>query len=112
MKRFWLHLPLKNDSLEITTANNKLSLFESSNEKVYTIETGKYSLRTLIDNLISKGLNVKIGEIKAPKNTKLLVLFLDNSFTNVSGSFVTFIGGIESIDTGDRQDGNIIILNN
>ncbi len=36
MKRFWLHLPNKNTSLEITTTNNKLSLFESANEKVYT----------------------------------------------------------------------------
>ncbi|MEC1179200.1 hypothetical protein P9B03_11955 [Metasolibacillus meyeri] len=108
MKRFWLHLPDKDDSSEITTANNKLSLFESSNEQVYTIETGKYSLEKLINNLVNKGLNAKIGEIKAPKSYKLIVLFLDNSFTNVSGSFVTFIGGIESIDIGDRQEDNII----
>ncbi|MGE8038017.1 hypothetical protein [Lysinibacillus sp. NPDC093692] len=108
MKRFWLHLPDKNDSLEITTTNNKLSLFESSNEKVYTIDIGKYSLEKLIDNLVSKGLNAKMGEIKSPKNTKLIVLFSEGSFTNVSGNFVTFIGGIESIDTGDRQEGNII----
>lgn len=108
MKRFWLHLPNKNTSLEITTTNNKLSLFESANEKVYTIDTGKYSLKNLIDNLVSKGLNAKIGEIKSPKNLKLIVLFLDNSFTNVSGSFINFIDGIESIDTGDRQEGNII----
>ncbi|MFG3431970.1 MULTISPECIES: hypothetical protein [Lysinibacillus] len=112
MKRFWLHLPDKNDSLEITTSNNKLSLFESSNEKVYTIETGKHSLNKLIDALVKNGLNAKIGEMKAPKNKKLLVLFLDKSYTNISGSFVTFMGGIESIDTGDRQDDHIIILNN
>lgn len=109
MKRFWLRLPDKTDSLEITASNNKLSLFESSTEKSYTIETGKYSLEKLVENLVNKGLKVKIGEIKkSPKNSKLIVLLLDNSFTNVSGSFVTFIGGIESIDTGDRQDGNII----
>ncbi|MEQ6047791.1 hypothetical protein U2I53_02055 [Lysinibacillus capsici] len=111
MKRFWLRLPDKTDSLEITTSNNKLSLFESSIEKAHTIETGKYSLEKLVENLVNKGLNAKIGEIKkSPKNSKLIVLFLDNSFTNVSGSFVTFIGGIESIDTGDRQDGNITII--
>lgn len=109
MKRFWLRLPDKTDSLEIITSNNKLSLFESSTEKSHTIETGKYSLEKLVENLVNKGLNAKIGEIKkSPKNSKLIVLLLDNSFTNVSGSFVTFIGGIESIDTGDRQDGNII----
>ncbi|WP_342550867.1 hypothetical protein MKX57_06800 [Lysinibacillus sp. FSL M8-0216] len=109
MKRFWLRLLDKTDSLEITTSNNKLSLFESSTEKAYTIEVGKYSLEKLVENLVNKGLNAKIGEIKkSPKNSKLIVLLLDNSFTNVNGSFVTFIGGIESIDTGDRQDGNII----
>lgn len=108
MKRFWLHLPDKNDSLEITATNNKLSLFASSSETSYTIDTGRYSLEKLIDNLVSKGLDAQIGEIKAPKSSKLIVLFLDNSFTNISGNFVTFIGGIESIDTGDRQDGNII----
>ncbi|OXS65588.1 hypothetical protein B1B04_24990 [Lysinibacillus sp. KCTC 33748] len=108
MKRFWLHLPDKNDSLEITTTNNKLSLFESFNEKVYTIDIGKYSLEKLVDNLVSKGLNAKIGEIKSPKNSKLIVLFLESSFTNVNGNFVTFIGGVESIDTGGRQEGNII----
>lgn len=108
MKRFWLHLPDKNDSLEITTTNNKISLFESSTEKAYTIDTGIYSLHTLIDKLVSKGLDARIGELKAPKNSKFIVLFLDNSFTNASGSFVSSIGGIESIDTGDRQEGNII----
>lgn len=108
MKRFWLRLPEKNDSLEITATNNKLSLFESSTEKSYTVDTGIYSLEKLRDNLVSKGLDARIGEIKAPKNSKLLVLFLDNSFTNVSGSFVTFVGGIESIDTGDRQEESII----
>lgn len=108
MKRFWLHLPDKNDFLEITTSNNKLSVFESSNETAYTIETGRYSLEKLKDNLISKGLDARIGEIKAPKSSKLIVLFLNNSFTNVSGSFITFIGGIESIDKGDRQEDNII----
>ncbi|WP_107924856.1 hypothetical protein [Lysinibacillus parviboronicapiens] len=107
MKRFWLYLPDKNDSLEITTANNKISLFESSTEKAYTIDTGKYSIQMLVDKLVSKGLDAKIGEIKSSKNSKFIVLFLDNSFTNVSGSFITFIGGIESIDTGDRQEGNI-----
>ncbi|OXS65760.1 hypothetical protein B1B04_24795 [Lysinibacillus sp. KCTC 33748] len=108
MKRFWLNLPDKNDSLEITTTNNKISLFESSTEKVYTIDTGKYSLEKLKDNLVSKGLDARIGEIKSPKNTKLLVLFFDNSFTNVDGSFIAFIGGIESIDKGNRQEENII----
>lgn len=97
MKRFWLLVPTKNDSLEITTANNKLSLIESSKKEAHTIETGKYSLEKLIDNLVSKGLNAKIGEIKAPKNSKLIVLFLDNWFTNISGSFIAFINGIESI---------------
>lgn len=110
MKRFWLRLPDKTESLEITASNNKLSLFEASTEKVYTIETGSYSLEKLKEHLVTKGLDVKIGEIKkSPKNSKLIVLFLGNSFTSVSGSFVTSIGGIESIDTGDRQDGNIII---
>ncbi|MGE8038007.1 hypothetical protein [Lysinibacillus sp. NPDC093692] len=108
MKRFWLNLPDKNDSLEITTTNNNLSLFESSSEKAYTVDVGNYSLEKLRDNLVSKGLDARIGEIKAPKNTKLLVLFLDSSFTNVSGSFITFIGGIESIDKGDRQEENIV----
>jgi len=108
MKRFWLNLPDKNDSLEITTANNKLSLFESSTEKVYTIDTGKYSLEKLVDNLVSKGLDAKVGEIKSPKNKKLIVLFLNNSFTKVSGDFITFIGGVESVDTGDRQEGSIV----
>ncbi|OXS65746.1 hypothetical protein B1B04_24885 [Lysinibacillus sp. KCTC 33748] len=108
MKRFWLNLPDINDHLEITTSNNKLSLLESSNEKVYTIDVGKYSLEKLKDNLVNKGLDARIGEIKSPKNTKLIVLFLDNSFTNVNGSFITFIGGIESIDTGDRQEESII----
>ena len=97
MKRFWLLLPDKNNSLEITTVNNKLSLLESSIETVHTIETGKYSLEKLIDNFVSKDLNAKIGEIKAPKNSKLIVLFLDNWFTNISGSFIAFINGIESI---------------
>ncbi|MFU8645899.1 hypothetical protein ACNA06_01105 [Lysinibacillus sp. RSDA_15] len=55
MKRFWLRLPDKTDSLEITTPNNKLSLFESSTEKAYTIEVGKYSLEKLVENLVSKG---------------------------------------------------------
>lgn len=109
MKRFWLHLPNKNNSIEITTTNNKLSLFQSSNEKVYTIDVGIYSLEKLKDNLVNKGLDARIGEIKtSKKGSKLFVLFLDNSFTNVSGSFVTFIGGIESIDKGDRQEENII----
>ena len=108
MKRFWINLPDKNDSLEITTANNKISLFESSIEKVYTIDTGKYSLEKLVDNLVSKGLNAKVGEIKAPKNKKLIVLFLDNSFTKASGDFIAFIGGVESVDTGDRQEGSIV----
>lgn len=108
MKRFWLHLPDKNDSLEITAINNKLSLFESSNETAYTIGVGKYSLEKLVENLVSKGLDARIGEIKAPKSVKFIVLFLDNSFTNVSGSFVTYVGGIESIDKGDRQEDNII----
>ncbi|MGE8038023.1 hypothetical protein [Lysinibacillus sp. NPDC093692] len=108
MKRFWLNLPDKNDHLEITTSSNKLSLLESSNEKVYTIDVGKYSLEKLKDNLVNKGLDARIGEIKSPKNTKLIVLFLDNSFTNVNGSFITFIGGIESIDTGNRQEESII----
>ncbi|MFJ3387488.1 hypothetical protein [Lysinibacillus sp. NPDC086135] len=108
MKRFWLRLPDKNNSLEITSTNNKLSTFESSTEKVYTVDTGKYSLEKLRDNLVSKGLDARIGEIKYSKNSKFIVLFLNNSFTNVSGSFITFIGGIESIDTGDRLEGNII----
>ncbi|MFJ7918084.1 MULTISPECIES: hypothetical protein [unclassified Lysinibacillus] len=47
MKRFWLRLPDKNNSLEITSTNNKLSTFESSTEKVYTVDTGKYSLEKL-----------------------------------------------------------------
>ncbi|MFJ6207301.1 hypothetical protein [Lysinibacillus sp. NPDC092081] len=108
MKRFWLRLPEKNDYLEITATNNKLSLFESSTEEVYTVDIGNYSLEKLRDNLVSKGLDARIGEIKAPKSSKFIVLFLDNSYTNVNGSFVTFTGGIESIDTGDRQEENII----
>ncbi|MET4561042.1 hypothetical protein ABIA69_002187 [Lysinibacillus parviboronicapiens] len=64
MKRFWLYLPDKNDSLEITTANNKFSLFESSNEKVYTIDTGTYSIQMLVDKLVSKGLDAKVNHLK------------------------------------------------
>ncbi|MDD1502590.1 hypothetical protein PVA17_07390 [Lysinibacillus sp. CNPSo 3705] len=110
MKRFWLRLPEKNDYLEITATNNKLSLFESSTEKAYTVDTGIYSLERLRDNLVSKGLDARIGEIKDSKNFKFIVLFLNNSFTYVNGSFITFIGGIESIDTGDRLEGNIIYI--
>ncbi|UPW81588.1 hypothetical protein [Lysinibacillus sp. Ag94] len=108
MKRFWLRLPDKSNPIEITTANNKLSLFESSNKKVYTIDSGNHTLAKLVSNLVSKGLDARIGEIKAPIGSKFIVLFLDNSFTNVNGSFVTFIGGLESIDTGDRQEESII----
>ena len=82
-------------------------MFESSTEKTYTVDTGIYSLERLRDNLVSKGLDARIGEIKAPKNSKF-ILFLDSSFTNVNGSFVSFAGGLESIDKGDRQEENII----
>ncbi len=75
MKRFWLYLPDKNDSLEITTANNKISLFESSTEKAYTIDTGKYSIQMLVDKLVSKGLDAKIGEIKSSKTQSSLCCF-------------------------------------
>jgi len=108
MKRFWLHLPEKSDVLEITASNNKFSLFESSTERNYTIAVGKYTSEKLIEMFTREGIVAGIGQINADKKAKFLVLFLNLSFTNVNGSFITFIGGIESIDTGDRQDGSII----
>ncbi|MEK5333457.1 hypothetical protein [Lysinibacillus sp. FSL W8-0992] len=108
MKRFWLQLPEKSDVLEITASNNKFSLFESSTERSYTIAVGKYTLEKLIEMFTREGLVARIGQINAEKKAKFLVLFLNPSFTNVNGNFISFIGGIESIDAGDRQEESII----
>ncbi|MFJ7648588.1 hypothetical protein ACIQ1H_13580 [Lysinibacillus sp. NPDC097279] len=108
MKRFWLQLPEKSDVLEITASNNKFSLFESSTERSYTIAVGKYTLEKLIEMFTHEGLVARIGQINADMKAKFLVLFLNPSFTNINGNFISFIGGIESIDTGDRQEESII----
>lgn len=108
MRRFWLQLPEKNDFIEINASNNKLSLFESSTEHLYTLDTGKYPLEKLINALINKGLDARIGELKADKNIKFIVLLLKDTFTYANGSFITFLGGIESVDAGDRTADSII----
>ena len=108
MKRFWLQLPDKSNDFEITAANNTFSLFESSTERSYTIAVGKYTLEKLIEMFSNEGLVAKMGGINADKKAKCLVLFLSQSITNFNGNFITFIGGIESIDTGDRQEESII----
>lgn len=108
MKRFWLQLPEQNDFIKINTSNNKLSLFESSTEHPYTLDTGNYLIEKLINTFINKGLKAKIGELKADKHKKFIVLFLQDTYTYANGSFITFLGGIESVDTGDRNKDSII----
>ncbi|EON72831.1 hypothetical protein [Lysinibacillus sphaericus] len=109
MKRFWLQTPDKNE-FEINTSNNKLSLYESSTETSYTLAPGKYTLEKLVSILISEGITARIGELKADKKATFIVLFLKDSFTNANGNLITFLGGIESIDTGDRKDSSVIYI--
>jgi len=108
MRRFWLQLPDKNEFIDINTTNNKLSLFESSTEHSFTIDPGNYSLEKLISLFIDKGLDAKLGELKADKNRRFIVFFMKDTFTFANGSFITLLGGIESVDKGDRLDDSII----
>lgn len=108
MRRFWLQLPDKNEFIEINHTNNNLSLFESSTEHSYTLDPGNYSLEKLISIFNKKGLDAKLGELKADINRKFIVLFMKDTFTFANGSFITFLGGIESVDKGDRLDDSII----
>lgn len=108
MRRFWLQLPDKNEFIDINPSNNKLSLFESSAEHSFTLDPGNYTLEKLISILNNNGLDAKLGELKADINRKFIVLFMKDTFTFANGSFITFLGGIESVDKGDRLDDSII----
>lgn len=101
MKRFWIEI--SNNTIAIDNANNNITTHGEGGQS-YSIDIGTYTLEKLVSHLLDKGLDIKIGELKSYVNKKFLVIFSDESISNVTGSFVTFVGGIESIDNGYRVE--------
>lgn len=103
MKRVWLKLP--SNSLEhlytISDTNNGLTVNEDVSKNI-VVPNGVYNIYRLAEKISELGAQARVGEIKSDVNKKFLVLICKDSFTDLSGSLVSHLGGIESIDTGDR----------
>lgn len=103
MKRVWLKLP--SNSLEhlyiINNLNNSLTINESVTKNL-SVPNGVYNIYRLSEKLNELGVESMVGEYKGDTHKRFLVLICDNSFTDLNGSLVNHLGGIESIDTGDR----------
>lgn len=103
MKRVWVKVP--NSSLEhiytINNSNNGLTINESTSKSV-SLPNGVYNIYRLSEKLNELGVKSMVGEHKGDTSKRFLVLICDNSFTDLTGSLINHLGGIESIDTGDR----------
>lgn len=111
MKRVWLNTP--DSSLEfkytIDSSNNALTINEASSQKDYVLSDGVYGVYKLIEELNIKGVKAGVGEYKGDKNKKFVVLYCEDSFSSASGNFIDYLGGIESVDSGDRI--NVTVVN-
>lgn len=104
MKRVWVNLPDNdiNYQYEINETNNSLSISENSTQKDVVVPNGIYNIYRLSEEIEKLGVIADVGEYKSDKNKRFLVMTFDDSFNMLTGSLIDSLGGIESIDSGDR----------
>lgn len=104
MKRVWINSPEGNVNYqyEINDTNNKLTIDVDLAQKNVEIKSGIYNIYRLAEEVKKVGVDASVGENKDGLNKMFLVLNFNDSFTMITGSLIDFLGGIESVDSGDR----------